>query len=128
MRIPEHIVRRVDVLHDVGRPAKSGAGDGMADARGSAVGCTRGLQSHSASTYVIPAIRDAPADFRVKLFQGSGQPGGVHRSRGIGEPPLMLAILVREALGEAVLALGGDEKLAAPATAEAILLASRRRG
>ena len=46
-------------------------------------------------------------------------------SKGVGEPPLMLAISVREALREAVAAFGNPRRvdLAAPSTPEAILAA-----
>jgi xanthine dehydrogenase molybdopterin-binding subunit B len=49
-------------------------------------------------------------------------------SKGVGEPPLMLAISVREALRDAVAAFGSARRvdLGAPATPEAILAAIGR--
>ena len=50
----------------------------------------------------------------------------IHRSKAVGEPPLMLAISVFFAIRDAVSAAGGhrlDPPLTAPATSEAILRA-----
>jgi xanthine dehydrogenase molybdopterin-binding subunit B len=47
----------------------------------------------------------------------------IHGSKAVGEPPLMLAISVREAIRDAVAAFGetgGQVPLASPATPEAI--------
>jgi len=87
------------------------------------------LLTHSASTYAIPAISDAPLDFRVTLLPAAAQPGVIHGSKAVGEPPLMAAISVREALRDAVAAFGdgaGEVELASPATGEAILAAIDR--
>jgi xanthine dehydrogenase molybdopterin binding subunit/xanthine dehydrogenase small subunit len=134
-------VRRVDILHDVGdslNPAidrgqiEGGFVQGMGwltreDLRWDAKGV---LLSHSASTYQIPAFSDAPVDFRVALFENAAQPSVVHGSKAVGEPPLMLAISVREAIREAVAAFGeksGEVALASPATGEAIFAAVQRQ-
>ncbi|MEA3211413.1 MAG: xanthine dehydrogenase large subunit [Chthoniobacter sp.] len=134
-------VLRVDILHDAGDSLNPGVDRGQIeggfvqgmgwltgeDLRWDAQGR---LQSHSASTYQIPAFSDAPADFRVSLFRDATQTGVIHGSKAVGEPPLMLAISVREALREAVAAFGrhsGEIPLAAPATAEAIFWAIRRQ-
>ena len=50
----------------------------------------------------------------------------IHGSKAVGEPPLMLAISVREAIRDAVAAFGktgGEVALASPATGEAVLAA-----
>ena len=80
------------------------------------------LLSHSASTYAIPAIGDAPADLRVSLLDDARQDGVVHGSKAVGEPPFMLALSVRAALKDAIAAFGGEGPvdLACPATHEAI--------
>jgi xanthine dehydrogenase molybdopterin-binding subunit B len=130
-------VRRVDILHDTGQPLnpqidrgqiEGGFVQGMGwltseelrwDARGV-------LLTHSASTYQIPAISDAPPDFRVALFENAEQPGVIHGSKAVGEPPLMLAISVREAIREAVAAFGKAPRrvnLASPAGPEAVFTA-----
>jgi xanthine dehydrogenase molybdopterin binding subunit len=90
------------------------------------------LLSHSASTYQIPAISDAPIDLRVTLLPDAAQDGVVHGSKAVGEPPLMLAISVREALRDAVAAFGDSQSrapvdLASPATHEALYAAIRKR-
>ena len=53
----------------------------------------------------------------------------IHGSKAVGEPPLMLAISVREAIRDAVGAFGGGGRveLPSPATGEAIFLAVRRQ-
>ena len=82
--------------------------------------------SHSASTYQIPSIGDAPADFRVELLADAAQKGVIHGSKAVGEPPLMLAISVREAIRDAVAQFarpGAEVPLACPATHEAIFAA-----
>jgi len=81
------------------------------------------LLTHSASTYQIPAFSDAPADFRISLMPHATQSGVVHGSKAVGEPPLMLAISVREALRDAIYAFGSNrsgDTLGSPATCEAI--------
>ncbi|MEO6569606.1 MAG: xanthine dehydrogenase molybdopterin binding subunit, partial [Opitutaceae bacterium] len=132
-----HRVRRVDILHDVGESLNPGVDRGQIEGgfvqgmgwltREELLWDAKGrLLTHSASTYQIPAISDAPADFRVTLLPNAAQPNVIHGSKAVGEPPLMLAISVREAIRDAVGAfgaLGGDVRLASPATGEAILAA-----
>jgi xanthine dehydrogenase molybdopterin binding subunit len=133
-------VRRVAILHEVGESLNHGVDRGQIeggfvqgmgwltreDLRWDAAGR---LLSHSASTYQIPAFSDAPADFRVTLFKDAAQPSVVHGSKAVGEPPLMLAISVREAIREAVAAFRGRGEIAlpSPATCESIFLAIRAR-
>lgn len=133
--------RRVDIVHDVGDSLNPGVDRGQIegafvqgmgwltseelkwDAQGR-------LLTHSASTYQIPAISDAPAEFNVELLPRAAQPGTIHGSKAVGEPPFMLAISVREAIRDAVAAFGeagGEVRLAAPATGEAIFAAVQRR-
>ncbi len=83
------------------------------------------LLTHGPSTYKIPLISDVPAAFHVRLLPRAAQAGVIHGSKAVGEPPLMLAISVREAIRDAVAAFGGggEVPLASPATPEAILLA-----
>ena len=78
------------------------------------------LQSHSASTYAIPAISDAPQDFRIRLLANAAQDNTIHGSKAVGEPPLMLSISVREALRDAVTAFGSDALLPCALTPEAL--------
>jgi xanthine dehydrogenase large subunit len=65
---------------------------------------------------------------RVTLLERAAEAGVVHGSKAVGEPPLMLAISVREALRSAVGAFGkgGPVELASPATPEAVFWAIER--
>ena len=81
------------------------------------------LLTHSPDTYKIPAVGDAPVVFNVAFLSNATQPNVIHGSKAIGEPPLMLAISVREAIRDAIAAFGppgGEVSLASPATCEAI--------
>jgi xanthine dehydrogenase large subunit len=81
------------------------------------------LLTHSPDTYKIPAIGDVPTDLRVEFLSNAAQPNNIYGTKAVGEPPLMLAISVREAIREAVAAFGsgrGLVELASPATCEAI--------
>ena len=127
-------VRRVDILHDVGNSLNPGVDRGQIEG-----GFVQGmgwltseellwnkdgrLLTHSASTYQIPAFSNAPMDFRVRLMPDTAQPRTIGNSKAVGEPPLMLAFSVREALRDAIAAALPPEKIVAlrsPATAEAI--------
>jgi xanthine dehydrogenase molybdopterin-binding subunit B len=90
------------------------------------------LLTHSPDTYKIPSFGDAP-EFRVSFLERASQPEVIHGSKAVGEPPLMLAISVREAIRDAIGAFGaglGEIRLASPATCEAIFMAiaGRREG
>jgi len=136
-----HRVRRVDIVHDVGDSLNPGVDRGQIEG-----GFVQGmgwltreelkwdqkgrLLTHSASTYQIPAFSDAPIEFNVTLLPMAAQPNTIHGSKAVGEPPLMLAFSVREALRDAVAAFGrpgGEVPLASPATGEAIFAAIKAR-
>ena len=84
------------------------------------------LATHAPSTYKIPLASDVPADFRVHLRPGANAKPTIYRSKGIGEPPLMLAISVFSAIVDALASLnpGAQVPLDAPATPERILFAA----
>ena len=136
-----HRVRRVDIVHDVGDSLNPGVDRGQIEG-----GFVQGvgwltreelkwdasgrLLTHSASTYQIPAFSDAPVKFNVTLLPKAAQPNTIHGSKAVGEPPLMLAFSVREAIRDAVAAFGlagGEVRLASPATGEAIFAAIQER-
>jgi xanthine dehydrogenase large subunit len=72
------------------------------------------------STYKIPGSRDAPPDFRVRLLAAApARQATIFRSKAVGEPPLMLATAVWNALVDAV----GVGSLDLPATPERVLMA-----
>jgi xanthine dehydrogenase large subunit len=84
------------------------------------------LLTHGPSTYKIPAVGDAPEDFRVALLTRADQEHVIHGSKAVGEPPLMLALSAVVALRHAVAAFGEpglDVNLAMPCTPEALLRA-----
>ena len=84
------------------------------------------LTTHAPSTYKIPAISDCPEDFNVKLFRNRNVHDSIHRSKAVGEPPLLLAFSVLFAIRDAVASTAGyrfNPPLNAPATAEEILKA-----
>jgi xanthine dehydrogenase large subunit len=84
------------------------------------------LMTHAPSTYKIPAVSDCPEDFRVKLFDNRNVEDSIHRSKAVGEPPLLLPFSVFFAIRDAVSSVGGHKvnpPLNAPATSEEILRA-----
>ncbi|KAB8042168.1 xanthine dehydrogenase molybdopterin binding subunit [Janthinobacterium aquaticum] len=84
------------------------------------------LMTHAPSTYKIPGISDCPEDFRVQLFQNRNVEDSIHRSKAVGEPPLLLPFSVFFAIRDAVSSVAGhavQPPLNAPATSEEILKA-----
>ena len=67
-----------------------------------------------------------PEEFNVTLLEHAAEDGVVYGSKAVGEPPLMLAFSVREALRQAAAAFGPagtSVDLASPATPEAVFWA-----
>ena len=83
------------------------------------------LRTFSPSTYKIPTIGEIPEKINIELLERAAQNGVIYGSKAVGEPPLMLAISVREAIRAAIAAFGKTDyvPLALPATPEAILMA-----
>ncbi|GAA1641857.1 xanthine dehydrogenase molybdopterin binding subunit [Georgenia ruanii] len=84
------------------------------------------LLTRGASTYKLPSFSEMPEEFHVHLFEQATERGVVYGSKAVGEPPLMLAFSVREALREAAAAFGPpgrSAELASPATPEAVFWA-----
>jgi xanthine dehydrogenase large subunit len=132
----EMSVRRVDILHDVGRSINPAIDIGQIEGafvQGMGWLTTEELVydeegrllTHAPSTYKIPVAADVPADFHVALFDGSNREETIYQSKAVGEPPLMLAISVFAAIADAIHSLhpGKPVALDAPATPEAILKA-----
>jgi xanthine dehydrogenase molybdopterin binding subunit/xanthine dehydrogenase small subunit len=134
-------VLRTDILQDVGDSINEGVNRGQVEG-----GFVQGmgwltceelkwddqgrLLTHSPDTYKIPAFGDRPRIFNVEFLQRAAQLNVIHGSKAVGEPPLMLAISVREAIRDAVAAFGspgGEVALPSPATCEAIFMAIRQR-
>ncbi len=88
------------------------------------------LLTTSPDSYKIPSAGDAPPIFRVSFVAGSSNPRAVAGGKGVGEPPLMLALSVREAIRDAIASIPSPQAeihLPCPATTEAIFLAIRSR-
>jgi xanthine dehydrogenase large subunit len=133
----ENRILAVDILHDVGSSLNPALDRGQLEG-GFLQGVgwltmeelwwdERGvLQTHSPSTYKIPACRDWPERFTFEWFGEPNREESIHRSKAIGEPPLMLALSVFHALRDAVASVADyrlSPRLDAPATNEAILFA-----
>ncbi|MFF0431171.1 xanthine dehydrogenase molybdopterin binding subunit [Streptomyces sp. NPDC004327] len=132
-------IRRVDIVHDVGDSLSplidigqveggfvQGAGWlTLEDLRwDTSDGPNRGrLLTQAASTYKLPSFSEMPEEFNVTLMENATEEGAVYGSKAVGEPPLMLAFSVREALRQAAAAFGpagASVDLACPATPEAV--------
>jgi len=127
---------RADILHDVGRSLNPALDRGQVEgAFIQGMGwltteelvwhpVTGALSTHAPSTYKIPTANDCPPRLEVRLFDNANVEDSIHRSKAVGEPPLLLAFSVFLALRDAVSAVGEhrvDPPLRAPATCEAIL-------
>jgi xanthine dehydrogenase large subunit len=131
--------RRVDIVHDVGDSLsplvdlgqiEGGFVQGVGwltleDLRWDVSdGEHRGrLSTQAASTYKLPSFSEMPEDFRVAMLEQAHEEGAVYGSKAVGEPPLMLAFSVREALRQACAAFGRpgtSVELPSPATSEAV--------
>ena len=137
----ENRVLRADLLHDVGQSLNPALDIGQVEgAFVQGMGWltmeelvwhpeSGALLTHAPSTYKIPTANDMPPDFRVALFDAPNREDSIHRSKAVGEPPLLLPFSVLLAIKDAVAAVGGersDPLLRAPATAEAVLNAVQR--
>ncbi len=134
-----YTTRRVDIVHDVGDSLSplvdigqieggfvQGAGWlTLEDLRWDVSdGPNRGrFLTQAASTYKLPSFSEMPPVFNVTLLENATEEGAVYGSKAVGEPPLMLAFAVREALREAAAAFGPQGTsidLGSPATPEAV--------
>ena len=128
---------RADVLHDAGRSINPAIDIGQVEGafiQGMGWLTTEELwwnkngklMTHAPSTYKIPTVNDCPPDFRVHLFNNANVEDSIHRSKALGEPPLLLPFSVFFAIRDAVAAVGDgrtNPPLNAPATCEEILKA-----
>ncbi|CAM5770318.1 xanthine dehydrogenase molybdopterin binding subunit [Bosea minatitlanensis] len=137
----EYKVERVDILHDCGQSLNPAIDKGQIEG-----GFVQGmgwltteelvwdrkgrLLTHAPSTYKIPVASDRPRIFNVHLLENApNREPTIHRSKAVGEPPLMLAISVLQALSDAVASVGDHRicpRLDAPATPERVLDAVER--
>ncbi len=137
----EYLVERVDILHDVGKSLNPAIDIGQVEG-----GFLQGLgwltteelwwsengqlRTHAPSTYKIPLASDVPRIFNAELAHWSqNSEPTIRRSKAVGEPPLMLAVSVLEALSMATSSVADYRicpRLKTPATPECILLAVER--
>lgn len=137
----ENRVLAVDILHDVGQSLNPAIDIGQIEG-----GFIQGmgwltteelwwddsgrLRTHAPSTYKIPTCADRPERMNVSLWEkGRNVEATIHRSKAVGEPPLMLAISVFHAISDALSSLDGYRSvpdLDAPATPERILMAAEK--
>jgi xanthine dehydrogenase large subunit len=85
------------------------------------------LATHAPSTYKIPTANDCPPVFNVRMFNAPNAQDSIHRSKAVGEPPLLLPFSVFFAIRDAISSAGAhrlDPPLRAPATPEEILRAT----
>jgi xanthine dehydrogenase large subunit len=134
-----YTLRQVDIVHDVGDSLSpmidigqieggfvQGAGWlTLEDLRwDESTGPDRGrLATQAASTYKLPSFSEMPEVFNIRLLEKAHEDGAVYGSKAVGEPPLMLAFSVREALRQAAAAfgpVGTSVDLGCPATPEAV--------
>jgi xanthine dehydrogenase large subunit len=129
---------RADLLHDVGRSLNPAVDIGQVEGafiQGMGWLTTEELvwhpqtgllATHAPSTYKIPTANDCPPVLNVKLYEGDNPADTIHRSKAVGEPPLLLPFSVFFAIRDAVSSVGNhqvDPPLTAPATSESILRA-----
>jgi xanthine dehydrogenase large subunit len=133
----EHRLCAVDILHDVGASLNPALDRGQVEG-----GFIQGwgwltmeelywnadgaLATHAPSTYKIPTAHDVPTRFNVQFYGAPNREETIHRSKAVGEPPLMLALSGFHALRDAVASIAGYRfapALSAPATPERILAA-----
>ena len=132
----ENKLLQVDILHDVGKSINPSIDLGQIEG-----GFVQGLGwltteelswneqgrliSNNPATYKIPAISDAPEDFRVSLVPDDpNQEQTIYNSKAVGEPPLMHGISAWLALRDAAASVSDykvNPPMNTPATPERVL-------
>jgi xanthine dehydrogenase large subunit len=133
----EHKLLAADLLHDVGTSLNPAIDIGQVEgAYIQGYGwltmeelvwhpTTGALLTHAPSTYKIPTANDMPSlRFSTELYTAPNPADTIHRSKAVGEPPLLLPFSALLAIRDAISVLGQhevDPPLRAPATPEAVL-------
>jgi xanthine dehydrogenase large subunit len=133
----EHKLLAADLLHDVGTSLNPAIDIGQVEgAYVQGYGWltmeelvwhpkTGALLTHAPSTYKIPTANDVPLTrLHTALFDAPNPADTIHRSKAVGEPPLLLPFSALLAIRDAISAVGDhqvDPPLRAPATPEAVL-------
>jgi xanthine dehydrogenase large subunit len=130
----EYKLTDVDILHDVGASLNPAIDQGQIVGgfiQGMGWLCSEELKwddsgkllTTGASTYKIPSIGDTPQHFNVNIKPNiSNHEETIHKSKAVGEPPLMLAISVWLAIKNAIsyAEQGRADELSAPASFEKV--------
>ncbi|HEX8911802.1 MAG TPA: xanthine dehydrogenase molybdopterin binding subunit [Humisphaera sp.] len=133
----EMAVTRVDLIMDVGKPLNPGIdrgqvvggfvqGMGWVTTEQLVYGPKGQLLSYSPTTYKIPNASDVPPVLNVRFLDNPDNDVSLHRSKAVGEPPLLLGLSVWLAAKDAVRSAAGGGKpvaLRLPATGEEMLRA-----
>jgi xanthine dehydrogenase large subunit len=137
----EYQVDRTDILHDVGKSLNPALDLGQVEGafiQGMGWLTTEELwwddkgrlRTHAPSTYKIPLASDRPRKFNVRLAEWSvNKEETIRRSKAVGEPPLMLAVSVLEAISMAAASVADYKtapRLDTPATPERVLMCVER--
>ena len=135
----QYSLRRVDILEDVGDSMAPLIDRGQIEG-----GFLQGVgwltleellwdeqgrvSTAGASTYKLPSWSELPEVFEVNFLERATEPGVILGSKAVGEPPLMLALSVREALRDAIAAFcaGGIVAIDSPLTPERVFWALER--
>ncbi|XP_035686516.1 xanthine dehydrogenase/oxidase-like [Branchiostoma floridae] len=138
----DHTVLRTDIVMDVGNslnPAVDigqieGAflqGYGLYTMEEQVYSPDGVLYSRGPGMYKIPGFADIPIHFNVSLLRGAPNDKAIFSSKGVGEPPILLASSVFFAIKDAIYSARADAgykgifRLDSPATAERIRMACK---
>jgi xanthine dehydrogenase large subunit len=131
-------VDRTDILMDLGRPVNhdldvgqvAGAfiqGMGWVTTEELVYNDQGLLLSHAPSTYKIPSVQDTPRTFNIILFENDENYANVRGTKAVGEPPLLLALSVWNAVNNGLTYLDEYQNkypaIKIPATSEEVLKA-----
>jgi xanthine dehydrogenase large subunit len=137
----EYKLLAVDILHDVGASLNPAIDTGQIVGgfiQGMGWLCSEELKwsdsgallTTGASTYKIPAIGDTPEHFEVKIKpNNSNHENTIHKSKAVGEPPLMLAISAWLSIKNAIFNASNNNLtgLNAPASFEEVFFSLNKR-
>ncbi|XP_075153163.1 uncharacterized protein LOC142226821 [Haematobia irritans] len=138
-----HLIKRVDILEDVGESLNPNVDIGQIEGafvQGLGYWLTEQLVydrqtgqllTNNTWTYKPPGAKDIPIDFRIEMLRGSTNNGGFMSSKTCAEPPTCLAVSVIFALQHAIQSARTDAglkrewvRLGAPTTPETLVLNS----
>ncbi|XP_070561567.1 xanthine dehydrogenase/oxidase-like [Ptychodera flava] len=136
----EHRLLRTDIVMDCGRSLNPAIDIGQIEGafvqgygyfmREEIMWSDKGeLINSGPGMYRLPRVQDIPREFNVEILKNSDNPCNIYSSKGIGEPPLSLAVSAFFALKEAIrsarrdIGIEEDFSLDAPAVPRRVLQA-----